>query len=54
MAKISINDNTDETYYEVGDTVNHKFFGRGKIISYNRGNDTYAVKFNCGIRNITL
>ena len=52
--KISIDDDTDETYYEIGDTVNHKFFGRGKIISYNRGNNTYTVKFNCGIRNITL
>ena len=47
-------DEDDDTYYEIGDTINHKFFGRGKIISYNRDNDTYAVKFNCGIRNITL
>jgi DNA helicase-2/ATP-dependent DNA helicase PcrA len=36
----------------VGDSVEHYYFGVGKVISYNEKNYTYNVKFNIGIRTL--
>lgn len=42
-----------EVQFQIGDKVYHKYFGIGEVISYNEENQSYKVRFEDSVRDIT-